>query len=773
MSLQRRSYFVAALFAMIGLTLSGLILNVSSNVNEVKRDFEIVQAIHAKVADFRTVGVEYALYHEKRPKLQSEAMIQAISPLLRQLRNSSVFQGAETTALLQNAFDRLGDCGAIMSVLTRQTLDPSSAERERLMITQFLLRGAALASATGDLTRPLFARESHIQEMSQFVVITSVFFLLGLPLVAIVLLRRAVLHPLSKLANAVQAVGAGNRDIRLHTNDPGELGHLARAFDWMLDRVQEVTVSRDLLEQETSQRRQSEAKYRRLYESLHDAVVTIDMDGQLIEWNAVFRDLLGYADEDLPRLTMDNLTPGNRHGVPPAIMAEQVLVRGYSEVFEIDFFRKDGLTFPAEVKTFLLRYDAGETAGMWCLVRDISERKRLELAVRDKEVAEQANRAKSQFLAMMSHEVRTPITGVLGMADLLRRTSLNKEQAGYLDTLASSTKMLLTILNDILDISKIEAGKIVFEEIEFSLEDAVHDTLALCQGSASAKGLTLSHDILGDFPLRVIGDSARFKQLLFNLTGNAIKFTEVGCVQLYLSITARHEGGLTLLVEVKDTGLGIASDQLPLLFKPFSQLGASTTRRYGGTGLGLAITKRLVEMMGGRIGVESQEEKGSRFWFSLPFKVAPNQAALLVQAGTMTTPPQMRSLRILVAEDNRINQMLVRTMLQKMGHTIVVADNGRIAVEAVEAGEFDAVLMDMQMPEMDGEEATRAIRAMLSPKDQLPILALTADAMVEHRERYLAAGVNDLIPKPIDWQVLSEALAKHTGPACQAMAYQT
>jgi len=227
-------------------------------------------------------------------------------------------------------------------------------------------------------------------------------------------------------------------------------------------------------------------------------------------------------------------------------------------------------------------------------------------------------------------------------------------------------------------------------------------------------------------------------------------------------LTAVKGDVATVLVEVEDTGMGIAADQLPLLFKPFSQLGTSTSRRFGGTGLGLAITKRLVEMMGGTIGVDSRLGEGTRFWFALPLRKVAGRVPPRTEKASVALPKGRRSLRILVAEDNRINQMLVRAMLQKAGHTVVIAGNGRIAVAEVEGGTFDVILMDMQMPEMDGEEATRAIRALPPPRNRLPILALTADAMVEHRERYLAAGVDDLVPKPIDWEILLAALETHT-----------
>ena len=286
----------------------------------------------------------------------------------------------------------------------------------------------------------------------------------------------------------------------------------------------------------------------------------------------------------------------------------------------------------------------------------------------------------------------------------------------------------------------------------------------MCQPDRHGINLSIS----GEVPDRVIGDTTRVRQVLFNLMSNAIKFTEEGSIAVRMLVRERAEGRAVVLFEIEDTGIGITEAQMGQLFALFSQADTTTTRRFGGTGLGLAISKKLVELMGGRVGVESQPGIGSLFWFSLPFKLA-NQSPRLPVAATTAAATAMepsgqtsRPLRILLAEDNRINQMLIRSMLQKYGHSVEIADNGRQALDAVTNQEFDIVLMDMQMPEMDGEEATAAIRALPPPKNAIPVLALTADVMAEHRARYLRAGVNELVAKPIDWQVLSEAIHLYT-----------
>ncbi|MEI6558706.1 MAG: ATP-binding protein [Rhodospirillaceae bacterium] len=382
-------------------------------------------------------------------------------------------------------------------------------------------------------------------------------------------------------------------------------------------------------------------------------------------------------------------------------------------------------------------------------------------------LAEAASRAKSAFLATMSHEIRTPITGVLGMADLLRGTALTAEQAGYVEALTASTRSLLTILNDILDISKIEAGRVTLESVAFSPHRAAEEVVAFSLGAARAKGLTLTLDIRPEVPAAVIGDPTKLKQIFYNLISNAVKFTAAGTVSVRLSVHAREAGTVTLRGEVDDTGIGIAGAETDRLFRAFSQVDPSTTRRFGGTGLGLAITKGLVDMMGGEAGVDSEPGQGSRFWVLLPFGLPTDAEPLPAEPEPEPLSRSPRPLRILLAEDNRINQMLVRAMLVKLGHSVTVVDNGRLALAEIAAHDFDAVLMDMQMPEMDGEEATRAIRELPAPKGRLPVLALTADVMPEHRERYRAAGINDLVTKPIDWRQLCAVLEALTGPGAR------
>ncbi len=405
--------------------------------------------------------------------------------------------------------------------------------------------------------------------------------------------------------------------------------------------------------------------------------------------------------------------------------------------------------------------DGGLTA-VWT---DMTEAHRL-LAERSRAEAEAT--AKSEFLAVMSHEIRTPLNGVLGSIGLLDRVTLAPRDRDLLDTARGSAEHLLHLLNDILDFSKLEAGRVELEDVDFDLRRLVEGLVASLRSRAAEKGLQLNCQVASDLPAMLRGDPGRLRQILFNLLGNAIKFTEQGWVRLFVG---HDPAAAQLQIAVADSGIGIAPEVRPLLFKHFTQGDRSITRRYGGTGLGLAICGQLATLMRGEIIVDSTPGKGSVFRLCLPLRIgtAPMQPQPLP---LVEAQRHGDSLRILVAEDNPTNQLILSTMLRELGHDVVLVANGLEACARLRQDHFDMVLMDMQMPEMDGMAASRAIRVMAEPYASVPIIAITANALAGDRERCLAAGMDGYITKPIDLPLLIEAMdhALHRRPAAVARA---
>ncbi len=726
-------------------------------------------------------------------------------------------------------------------------------------------------------------------------------------------LARLFTRPLTRLTQQADEIASGDLSTRAEVESKDEIGTLAEAFNHMADRLR---ASHEELEERVEMRtcelqlaqeelRRLATRTRRILDTTSDAFVAMDEEGVIIDWNPAAEQIFGWlAEEALGRTVAELIVPASlrqRHleGL------ERFLVSGDGPVLgqriEVTALHKDGREFSIELTISPLR--DGDEWAFNAFIHDITERKQAELELQKaKEAAEKANRAKSDFLANMSHEIRTPMNAIMGMTELTLDTELDAAQRENLEIVLESADHLLTIINEILDFSKIEAGRVELEVAPFSLRESLGDTMKVLAVRAHRKELELAYHVAPDVPDGLLGDVARLRQIIINLAGNAIKFTDKGEVLVDVASAARDDGRIDLTFAVHDTGIGIPAESLHSIFDSFTQADASTTRRFGGTGLGLSICLQLVHLMGGRIWAESQLEQGSSFCFTLPAALAPDAAvtqpaeeadvaglrvlivddnetnrkilneivgvwgmdpicvasgaeglaafeqaaarrqplrlvltdlhmpamdglefiarlrdlpsgqqpvvimltsgerpsdvqrraelniptcllkpvkqsdlleAILMQIGSRRVVREaaeapaskpiepLRPLRILVAEDGTANRKLLAALLGKWGHTCVFAENGLVALDQFSRDKFDLILMDIEMPQLDGWQATERIREreQETGSGHVPIVALTAHALAGDEQRCLNAGMDGYVSKPISSRRLRQAIA--------------
>ncbi|MFH0754289.1 MAG: ATP-binding protein, partial [Candidatus Omnitrophota bacterium] len=491
----------------------------------------------------------------------------------------------------------------------------------------------------------------------------------------------------------------------------------------------------------------SKELFKVIFDKSAAAITVTDKNEQVIAWNPFAEQMFEMTREDLFNKPVKDLYPEREWRKMRKLKIRQ---KGSLSGIVTQVVKKDGTLLDVDASISIVRDGQGNIAGSIGILRDISKQRRIqEMLIKAKLEAEEANSSKSLFLAKMSHELRTPMNAIIGMLDLTLDTGLSDEQGENLRVAKDAAGNLLRLINDILDLSRAEAGKISIEAIEISLAEIVRSVCRGLQVLAQNKNLYLNWNVADNLPAFVMGDPVRIRQIIINLVNNAIKFTHQGGVTVGVSLQARQDHDCDVLFAIKDTGIGIPKEKQSRIFEVFSQADDQTARRYGGTGLGLVISKKLAEMMGGRVWIESEEGKGSTFNVLVRLPISASISAAPVVSGepdalhAVPGTEDVGQIRILLAEDNLVNQKVAERTLQKRGWEVVTANNGKEALDLIGKTRFDIVLMDDIMPEMTGIEAVKIIRTEEKQTGlHLPIIAMTANAMMGDRERYMAAGMD-------------------------------
>ena len=529
--------------------------------------------------------------------------------------------------------------------------------------------------------------------------------------------------------------------------------------------------------------RSSEEMFRSISENIFALIAIINLEGQYTYCNASYSSILGYDPATLVGTSCFSIVHQDSREKAQNIFLQGIANKNIDSEFILKLKAKDGGVRWVDHRASMLLDDQGNPRSILILAQDVTERLQAEKALLEsREKALSANKAKSEFLANMSHEIRTPINGIMGMMQLMQTTTeLDAEQKHMVELSLTSARRLTRLLSDILDLSRVEAGKMTVHEELFRISELTDSVTELFRVTVKEKGITLSCSSDPDMPDVVMGDPARIRQILFNLVGNALKYTDHGEVSLDMSpLPSINDEDMRILFTISDTGIGIPDDKLKTLFEPFVQVDGSYTRKYQGAGLGLAIVKRLVDLIGGNISFTSKVGKGTTFYVVLPFML-PRVTSGPALKNTDPLTKSDRSLHILLAEDDPTNQYPTQKILEKMGHKVTLAENGRQALDLFKELDFDCILMDIQMPVMDGLEATRRIRQMMNDKAstmknadnadasasnslpvRIPIIALTAYAMSGDREKYLEAGMDDYLAKPVGIEDLKQTIDKCT-----------